>query len=68
MNGKGVPTPWEGHFREYERVDGVIVPREGEVAWILPEGRLTYWRGRVVRVEYGGRLSSLPEAVYTQPE
>jgi hypothetical protein len=29
-----------------------MVPREGEVAWILPEGRLTYWRGRVVKVEY----------------
>jgi hypothetical protein len=20
VNGKGVPTPWEGHFREYERM------------------------------------------------
>lgn len=53
VNGKGVPTPWEGSFRGYERMDGMMVPREGEVAWILPEGRLTYWRGRVVRVEYG---------------
>lgn len=52
VNGKGVPSPWEGHFREYERMDGLMVPREGEVAWILPEGRLTYWRGRVVRVEF----------------
>ena len=51
VNGKGVPTPWEGHFRGYERIAGMMVPREGEVAWILPEGRLTYWRGRVVRVE-----------------
>lgn len=52
VNGEGVPTPWEGHFRGYERMDGVMVPREGEVAWILPEGRLTYWRGRVVGVGY----------------
>jgi len=44
----------EGHFRGYERVDGVMVPRGGEVAWILPEGQLTYWRGRIVVVEYGG--------------
>jgi hypothetical protein len=29
-----------------------MVPREGDVAWILPEGRLTYWRGKVVGVEY----------------
>lgn len=48
VNGNGVPTPWEGSFRGYERMDGMMVPREGEVAWILPEGRLTYWRGRVV--------------------
>lgn len=53
VNGKGVPTPWEGHFREYERIDGMMVPREGEVAWLLPEGRFTYWRGRVAGVEYG---------------
>jgi len=31
-----------------------MVPRGGEVAWILPEGQLTYWRGRIVVVEYGG--------------
>lgn len=54
VNGKGVPTPWEGHYRGYERINGMMVPREGEVAWILPEGRLTYWRGRVVGVEYMG--------------
>jgi hypothetical protein len=58
VNGKGVPTPWEGHFREHERMEGVMVPREGEVAWILPEGRLTYWRGRVVVVEYEAVLRS----------
>ncbi len=55
VDGKCVPTPWEGHFRQYERVEGVMVPREGEVAWILPEGRLSYWRGRVV----GWRNTSL---------
>ena len=49
VNGKGVPTPWEGRHRGYERINGMMMPREGEVAWILPEGRLTYWQGRVVR-------------------
>lgn len=52
VNGTPVPTPWEGSFRSYERVGGVLVPREGEVAWILPEGRLSYWRGKAVRIEY----------------
>lgn len=53
VNGEGVPTPWEGRHRGYVRINGMMVPREGEVSWILPEGRLTYWRGRVVGVEYG---------------
>jgi hypothetical protein len=52
VNGTPVPTPWEGSFRSYGRVGGMMVPREGEVAWILPEGRLSYWRGQIVRVEY----------------
>lgn len=61
VNGKGVPTPWEGQFRGYERMEGVMVPREGAVAWILPEGRLTYWRGRrVVGVEYALQSLQLP--------
>lgn len=31
-------TPWEGVHRRYEeQPDGVRVPTEGEVAWILRE-------------------------------
>ena len=47
VDGKQVLTPWVGRFWDYERVQGMMVPREGEVAWVLPEGRLPYWRGRV---------------------
>ncbi len=52
VEGTAVPTPWAGSFGSYEEVAGMRVPREGEVAWILPEGRLDYWRGRIVRSEY----------------
>jgi hypothetical protein len=52
VEGTAVPTPWEGTFGSYEEVDGLRVPREGEVEWILPEGRLAYWRGRIVRSTY----------------
>lgn len=52
VNGEDVPTPWEGAFGDYERVEGVMVPKQGEVAWILPEGRLTYWRGRIRGVHF----------------
>ncbi len=44
--------PWEGRFWGYERRDGMLIPTEGEVAWVLPAGRLPYWRGRVERIEY----------------
>jgi uncharacterized protein DUF6920 len=47
VDGKQVLTSWVGRFWDYERVQGMMVPREGEVAWVLPGGRLPYWRGRV---------------------
>ena len=50
--GKVVPTPWEGRWNHYVERDGMQVPLEGEVAWILPEGRQPYWRGRVTRLEH----------------
>lgn len=42
-----VPTPWEGRWRDYRRLDGLLVPSAGEVAWLLPEGPLPYWRGEL---------------------
>ncbi len=50
--GKVVPRPWTGTFSRYEERRRVLVPIKGEVAWELPEGRLPYWRGTVVRVDY----------------
>jgi hypothetical protein len=29
-----------------------LIPARGEVAWLLPQGRLPYWRGRFVDVLY----------------
>src|SRR5690606_14605749 len=52
VDGVGVPTPFVGHFRDYAEVGGMRIPLEGEVEWILPEGRLSYWRGRIERIEY----------------
>lgn len=49
---KVIPTPWEGRWSSYERRHGMLIPTEGEVAWLLPEGRRAYWRGRVVGIDY----------------
>jgi hypothetical protein len=53
VDGKYVSTPWACHYGSYSQVDGMRVPTEGEVEWILPEGRLPYWRGRVFGHQYG---------------
>jgi hypothetical protein len=47
-----MPTPWEGRFWNYAERDGMRVPLEGEVAWLLPKGRKPYWRGRLTRAVY----------------
>jgi hypothetical protein len=52
VQGAVVPTPWEGRWWDYVERDGMRVPSQGEVAWLLPEGRKPYWRGRVVQLEY----------------
>ncbi|HET7585640.1 MAG TPA: DUF6544 family protein [Gemmatimonadaceae bacterium] len=52
VRGATVPTPWEGRFRSYAEREGMRIPLEGEVAWMLPEGELPYWRGRIVRIAY----------------
>ena len=52
VDGVGALTPFVGYFRHYAEVAGMRIPMEGEVEWILPEGRFSYWRGRVERIEY----------------
>lgn len=52
VDGAQVATPWEGRFWRYERRDGYLVPIEGEVAWLLPEGARPYWRGTIERITF----------------
>jgi hypothetical protein len=52
VDGRSVPTPWQGRFSEYDERAGMRIPLAGEVEWLLPEGPQVYWRGRLVGVEY----------------
>lgn len=52
VGGTIVPTPWEGRWTRYETRDGMRVPIEGEVAWLLPSGRKPYWRGTVTSLRF----------------
>lgn len=47
-----VPTPWQGHFWNYSGRAGMRVPLDGEVAWLLPAGEKSYWRGRITDISY----------------
>ena len=52
VDGEQVATPWQGRFWDYELRDGMLIPLEGEVAWLLQEGPKPYWRGRIQQIEY----------------
>lgn len=47
-----VMTPWEGRWSDYQEHEGMRVPMTGEVAWLTPEGRQPYWRGRITSLRY----------------
>lgn len=52
VEGKPVPTPWQAQFRSYEIREGIRIPMEAEVAWELPTGMFSYWRGRISQISY----------------
>ncbi len=43
---------WTGFWHHYAERNGRRVPMEGEVAWIAPEGKISYWRGHVHHIEH----------------
>jgi hypothetical protein len=47
-----IMTPWEGRWSDYQERDGIRVPMSGEVAWLTPEGRKPYWRGKITSLRY----------------
>jgi hypothetical protein len=52
VDGKTVNAPWQGRYWGYAVREGMRVPQEGEVAWLLPEGEKPYWRGRTASLSY----------------
>ncbi|KDB07796.1 hypothetical protein LIG30_2998 [Burkholderia sp. lig30] len=47
-----VPTPWHGRVWNYQERAGMLVPLDGEAAWLLSEGAMPYWRGHIAAVAY----------------
>lgn len=49
---ESVLTPWEARFWNYAERDGMWIPLDAEVSWLLPEGLRPYWRGRLIEIAY----------------
>lgn len=47
-----VQAPWECRFSNYQVRDGMQIPFAGEVAWVRPGGRKTYFKGAVAQIAY----------------
>lgn len=52
VGGTLVHTPWHGRFWNYEVHDGLRVPMDGEVSWLLPDGPRPYWRGHTTDIAF----------------
>jgi hypothetical protein len=46
--GRTTRRPWCGRFWDYQRMEGRLMPMQGEVAWVLDAGDFIYWRGCIV--------------------
>lgn len=42
-----IPTPWEGHWRQYVERDGMRVPSVGEVGWWIDGVLQLVWKGTI---------------------
>jgi hypothetical protein len=38
---------WEGHFHDYERRDGVLIPTRADVSWVVDGVPAPVWQGQV---------------------
>jgi len=52
VNGAFVPTPWRVRALGQEVVGGMRMMTPAVAEWVLPEGPLPYWRGRIRDIEY----------------
>ncbi len=52
VGGALVQSPWHGRFWNYEDHEGIRVPVDGEVSWLLPEGAKPYWRGHLTQIAF----------------
>jgi hypothetical protein len=42
--------PWDFRYPDDQLQDGMLIPMTGEVAWVRPEGRKSYFVGKVKKM------------------
>jgi hypothetical protein len=47
-----VMLPWDCRYSDYQAQHGMVIPMTGEVAWMRPEGRKSYFVGKVKKLSY----------------
>ena len=52
VGDRTVLTPWRGFYRNYRRIEGMMVPIAAEVAWVLSGQPTPVWRGYPIDIEY----------------
>jgi hypothetical protein len=52
VGGAVVSAPWSGRGWAYDVREGMRIPLDAEVAWIVSDGPYPYWRGRLTNIEY----------------
>ena len=52
VDGRNEPTPWTVRCSDHQERQGIRIPLWCVAEWVLPEGPLPYWRGRVADVRY----------------
>ena len=45
-------VPWEGHFRNYQKRQGMYIPLYGEVGWYTGEELQLVWKGELNDIHY----------------
>lgn len=51
-DGKYYQQQWTGYYRNYQEIEGIKIPTEGEVEWNLPDRNLPYARLKITEIQY----------------
>jgi len=51
-DGKYLKEQWGGYYRNYQEIEGMKIPTEGEVEWNLSDKDLQYAKLKITDIQY----------------